>query len=417
MSEESHHAVDVICDLRGLDENSADAAQLRELWEQFGGSLVGQPLVPGSFISVPLPRGQVSLWVMGGVAGGVVRPDTSFNVLDVMRSPKLLYRCRECGRYGPLRCLRCEDEDRPARLCGDCSHRIEDELTTYCREHSPPCSCRPGCPQRATHRCQRKTCRQLFGAHYVRGKENDPEAKYCRRCFGFLFEKCVECLREGRKRPGLGKVKCAYRRCADAAGCGKPLCYGHSYQWQVWGKLYRGVNLCGDHQRALARTDPADLLYMIVSVRPPVERRGRRRPPPGPFQLRRIVNRDRAAPLSVEHLSTALRSLPGRVPDWEDASRPAQHRRRVRDEMARRVDEALRLPAELLPRVRAFYEAELGPEAAARVAGLSVVDYVYKTRRYRVALQLNAANKGPYIGRDGDTIKRLRSRLNVEIDL
>lgn len=420
MSEESRPTVDVICDLRGLDESSADAARLRELWKQFGGLLVGQPLVPGSFIHVPLPRGQLSLWVIGGGAGDVVRIETSFNVIDVMRSPKLLYRCRECGRYGPLRCYTCEQEKRPdpdVRLCGDCSHRIEDELTSYCREHAPPCSCRPDCPHRATHRCQRKSCRRLFGAHYMRERENDPDVKYCRRCFAFLFEKCVECLRGERKRPGLGKVKCAYRRCADQVACSKPLCYDHSYQWQIWGRTYRGVNLCGEHQRALTRTDPADLLYMIFSARPPLERRGRRRPPPTPFQLRRILSRDRAGHLSLEQLALALRSLPERVADWEDDSRAAQNRRRVRDEVARRADEAVRLQNELLPRVRSFYEAELGREAASRVTGLTVVDYIFKTRCYRVALHLDTANKGAFVGRGGDTVKRLRSLLNVEIDL
>lgn len=416
MPEERRPAVDVICDLRGLEEKSPDAARLRELWEQFGSSLIGQPLVPGSFISVPLPQGRVALWVLSDGAGDVVGPETSFNVLDVIRSPKLIYRCRECGRYGPLRCLKCEEGERPARLCGACSHRIEDELTTYCREHAPPCGCRPDCQQRATHRCQHKACRRLFGAHYMRERENDPDVKYCRRCFAFLFEKCVECLREVRRRPGLGKVKCAYRRCADAAACGKPLCYGHSYQWQIWGKYYRGVNLCGDHQGALGRTDPADLLYMILSARPPLERRGRRRPPPDPFQLRRIVNRDRAGQLSLEQLSLAMRYLPQRVAGWDADARPASNLRRVHENMARRLEEAARMHADLLARIRAFYQAESGREAAAHIVGLTL-EYIYVRRRYKASIHLDTRDKRPFIGRGGEIVNRLRSQLNVDINL
>lgn len=417
MADEQTSGADVICDLRQLDSASLDISGVQDLWRRISGSLVGQPLVPGSFIKVALPNGELALWVLSAT-GGVVGSDTAFNIVDVMRSPKLLYQCRDCGKYGPLRCIGCEDEGRPARLCAKCAHQIRDELTAYCQVHAPVCGCRPECDQRATFRCQRrdiggqrKICRRLFGDHYLRRKPFDPDVEYCKRCFSNLFEQCVECQREGRRKAALGKIKCAYRTRVGTPPCGKPLCYGHSYQWKIWGKYYRGINLCDEHQRALGGSVPGDLLYLILSAPPPFERRGKRRSLPNPFQLQRIVNHKRATKLSLEHIGHALAALSDQAKSWGNAAQ------RNYDYLSGRLNEVLRLQAELLPRAIAFYRDELGAEAATQIVGLTVNDYIFKTRRHRVTLHLATSNKGLFIGAGGVRINRLKLQLGVEVDV
>ena len=113
-----------------------------------------------------------------------------------LRNPMLLYRCRVCGSYGPLRCGQCESEKRPERLCAKCAHFIEDELSAYCPDHLPHCNCRDGCSRPATFRCSR--CHKLFGEHVRRQNPRNPEVDYCQRCHQLLFEQCVVCTAAGQ---------------------------------------------------------------------------------------------------------------------------------------------------------------------------------------------------------------------------
>ncbi len=403
--------IDVICDLRQFNAGVDDVGTVQNLWLQIGDQLAGQPLLEGQSLTVPLPEGNLKLWVVDAHDVTLVEPDATFQIVDVLRSPKLLYRCSVCGEYGPLRCVECEKENHETRLCSVHAHQIKDELRAYCPEHIPKCNCRSGCSEDATFRCQR--CRRLFGEHVHRHHPNDPTVDYCRRCYRILFEQC--------SAPGchhLGKSKCAYQTRDMEEPCGKPLCAEHSYQWKIWGPHNRGVTLCEHHKRLLGSTDPADLLFMMLTARAPYARRGRRRSLPNPFRLRRIINRNRVTGLTFDQLGHVLRSLESQVSDW---GRRAERNYRY---MSRRyyetTDGLSDVEADLLQRVKDFYQRTVGWSAAQQIAGLEITDRYYKPGqppRYRVRLYLNTTNKGPFIGRRGSTINHLRTLLNLEIDL
>src|SRR5438128_1929141 len=98
---------------------------MQTLWYQVRDLLTGKSLVQGQPIDIQLPHGTVELWVMDAVGKTQVDTATAFSIIDIIRNPKLIYRCRVCGGYGPLRCNRCVDENRPEgqeRLCTTCAH-------------------------------------------------------------------------------------------------------------------------------------------------------------------------------------------------------------------------------------------------------------------------------------------------------
>jgi hypothetical protein len=139
---------------------------------------------------------------------------------------------------------------------------------------------------------------------------------------------------------------------------------------------------------------------------------------PNPFRLRRIVNRNRPSPLSFDHIGRAFNSISGEVDGW--GSQP----RRNFDHMFKVFTETTggltRIEADLLYRVKAFYQQAVGWDAASQIVGLEITDRFYKPGqpdRYRVKLHLSTTNKGPFIGRGGSIINQLRAQLNVEVDI
>lgn len=403
--------VDVICDLRKFGANVDDIGTMQNLWQQIGEQLVSQPISLGQPLMVSLPEGSLALWVVDAHGVTQVGPDTAFQIVDLLRNPKLLYRCSVCSEYGPLRCIECEQAGQETRLCSIHAHTIKDELRAYCPEHIPPCDCRSGCTEKATFRCQR--CHRLFGEHFHRHHPNDPTVDYCHLCYRILFERC--------EAPGchhLGKSKCAYQTREMAEPCRKPLCAEHSYQWKIWGPHNRGVTLCEHHKQLLGATDPADLLFMMLTARAPYARRGRRQSLPNPFRLRRIINRNRTTSLSFDQLGHVLKSLESQVTNW---GRRAEDNYRYMSERFYETTSGLsEIEADLLRQVRSFYHQAVGWEAAQQITGLEITDRYYtpgQPSRYRVQLYLNTSNKGPFIGRGGATINQLRTQLNLEIDL
>lgn len=403
--------IDVICDLRQFDQDVDDVGSMLLLWQQIGEQIEGKTIRTGEAIAATLSEGQVNLWLVDTHGISQIGPDTSFRIIDLLRSPKLLYRCAVCGQYGPFRCIACEDADHERRLCADHAHTIKDELRAYCREHIPLCQCRVDCREQATFRCRR--CRNLFGNHYHRQHPHDQLVDYCHWCYRALFETC--------EAPGcrlLGRSKCAFQTRSMADPCQKPLCSKHSYQWKIWGPHNRGVTLCEQHKRTLGATDPADLLFMMLTAQAPYARRGRRQSLPNPFRLRRIINRNRVVDLTFDQLGHSLRSLESQVSGWNNR---AEGNYRY---LSRNYFEATGgigiAESELLIRVRAFYQAALGWSAAQQIIGLEITDRYYKPGqppRYRAQLYLSTSNKGPFIGPKGATINRLRQQLNLEIDL
>lgn len=414
MSNNQLPPIDVICDLRRFSVDVNDIGTLQVIWQQVNEKLVGQSLIQGQPIAVHLPQGEVSLWVVDAHNVIQVGSDTAFKIIDVLRSPQLVYRCRDCGKYGPLRCNQCKDQGRPERLCSKCARMIKDELSAYCSEHIPKCNCQPKCTEDSTFRCRR--CRKLFGEHVIRQNPHDLDTDYCLFCYRILFERCSVCESLGDFR--LGKSKCAYHTREMENACSKPLCWAHSYQWKIWGPHNRGVTLCERHKQILGSTDPADLLFMMLTARPPYIRRGKRQSLPNPFRLRRIINRNRTTPLTFDQLNYVSKSLERRVSDW---GRHAENNYRY---MMKSFNEIVGgLPsaeANLLTQVRAFYQQTVGSDAAQQITGVEIIDRFSKpgqSSRYRVYLHLNTANKGIFIGRGGATINLLCSRLNIEVDM
>ena len=193
--------IDVICDLRQFSRDVDNIGTVEAIWRQFESQLEGRSIVPGQSLQVTLPDGAVTLWVVEAHGVAQVAPDTTFRIVDLLRSPKLLYSCSICGEYGPLRCLECEQEGRESRLCSDHAQFIKDELRAYCPSHLPNCSCRNGCTDKAEFRCQR--CRKLFGTHFHRHHPHDPAVDYCQHCYRILFEHCSAsgCANLGRCCP------------------------------------------------------------------------------------------------------------------------------------------------------------------------------------------------------------------------
>lgn len=411
MSDNQQQAtVNVICDLRQFNMDVNDIGGIQTVWQQASDLLVGQSLVGRQAVDVQLPQGKLVLWVVDTTPITQVNKDTYFNIVDVLRNPNLLYHCRVCGKYGPLRCGKCEEEKRPERLCSNCARFIKDELSAYCPDHTPVCS---DCGQQATFRCSR--CHKLYGEHAHRHNPRDPDTDYCHRCYQVLFEQCVVCVEQGKF--SLGKSKCAFKTRTVENACAKPLCWEHSFQWKIWGPHNRGVTLCEHHKQHLGGTDVADLLYMMLTARAPFAQRGKRLSLPNPFRLRRIINRNRAVPLTFDQIGYALRLISSQVSDWGDQAK------RSYDYMFKTFSETVggltQVEMDLLAQVKSFYQRTVGWEAASQIVGLEIIDRFFKPGqppRYRVRIQLGTANKGLYIGRNGTTINRLRSQLNIDVD-
>lgn len=407
----SSATVDIICDLRQLGVNVNDDRKMQNIWQEMAKKLIGKPVSPGQSLIVNLPKGMVTLWVLDTHGISEVKADTTFQIVDLLRSSKLVYRCRVCDTYGPLRCVTCEKEGSETRLCSTHAYTIKDELSAYCSVHIPKCSCQSGCTKDATFRCRR--CHKLFGEHFYRQHPNDTTVDYCQLCYRILFERC-EIANCGR----LGKSKCAYQTRNMSSSCGKPLCAEHSYQWKIWGPHNRGVTLCEHHSKLLGATEPADLLFMMLTAKAPYVRRGKRQSLPNPFRLRRIINSNRSTKLTFDQLGYGLQSLDNQVSNWgQEASKNYQYMSKQYFETTRGLSDA---EADLLTRVRAFYERTVGWDVSRQITSLEIIDRYFKPGQppqYRVKLYLNSSNKGPFIGRSGSNINQLRSSFNIEVDL
>ena len=155
----------------------------------------------------------------------------------------------------------------------------------------------------------------------------------------------------------------------------------------------------------------------MLTARAPFAQRGKRLSLPNPFRLRRIINRNRAVPLTFDQIGYALRVISSQIGDWGDQAK------RSYDYMFKTFSETVggltQMEMDLLAQVKSFYQRTVGWEAASQIASLEIIDRFFKPGqppRYHVRIQLGTANKGLYIGRNGATINQLRSQLNIEVD-
>lgn len=407
--------VEFIFDLRRYSDRADSSDRVEALWRQISPSLVGKPINKGGSISLDMPEGNIALWIVDPNGLSQIAEDTDFRIVDVLRSPKLVYQCSVCGEYGPLRCIKCEEEHRETRLCSKHAHIIKDELSAYCSEHIPTCNCRDNCKEQAVFRCRScaRTNRQrsLYGKHFHKVHPNDPDVDYCQRCYQRQFERCTS---SGCNRPG--RSKCQYQT-RSGEPCGVPSCSDHSYQWKIWGPHNRGVNLCEKHQSMLGLTDPADLIFLIMAAKAPFSKRGRHHSMPNPFRLRRLINRHRTSQLTFTQLEYVLKSLEPLIPNWgRNVERNYSYLIKLFAETMGNLDSIER---EFLEKVRSYYQSYVGPDAASQILGLQIQDRFSRPGekpKYRVRL-MTSGEKGRLIGRGGAYMKQLRDLHNLEVDL
>ena len=99
--------VQVICDLRDLTQDVTSKEQVQSLWNQLAPKLVRYHLRKGEPLEVVVKEGTIKLWVVENYGLEQVQSNTPFVIIDVLRNPTLLYRCRKCKNYGPFRCVDC----------------------------------------------------------------------------------------------------------------------------------------------------------------------------------------------------------------------------------------------------------------------------------------------------------------------
>jgi hypothetical protein len=415
--EDNKQYVEVIFDLRQYSGRADSNDRIEALWRQISPNLVGKSIKNGNVINLDISSERIGLWVVDNNGLSEVGENTEFRAVDVLRSPKLVYQCAVCGEYGPLRCVKCEEEKRETRLCSKHAHIIKDELSAYCAEHVPSCSCKVGCKETAVFRC--RSCartvkdrpRSLYGTHYHRTHPKEPDVDYCLRCFKRQFERCdsPSCNR-------LGRSKCHYQT-RNGEPCGVPSCSDHSYQWKIWGPHNRGVNLCERHQGTLGRADPEDLIFLILTAKIPYFKRGRRYSMPNPFRLRRLINRHRSSPLSFAQLEKVLKSLEPLVSNWgKSAERNYSYIVKLFSETVGNLDSMER---DFLEKVRSYYQNYVSWDASSQILGLQIQDRFSRPgekTRFRVRLTISG-EKGRLIGRGGAHMKQLRDIYNLEVDL
>jgi hypothetical protein len=431
--------VQVICDLRkfklaSTEKREFDEIEFRKefsaLFQQASSAFVGQSLSQGASLAVKHPRGIFTLWVVDAAGQQRVEQGTEFNVVDVLREPIILYQCQsqKCGEYGPLRCETCMVENVPngkERICSKHAYLIQDTNLAYCGKHRPVCQCSPNCTQTATFFCsgcyskfeRSKGMRptKFYGEHVHFSHPHNKDVDYCDRCYDRLFRPCGICEKQGTK-VSLGKLRCAFRIRNSKNECGEARCWDHSFQWKIWGPNFPGLVLCEQHKQYLENAHPADLLFTLLSARPPrATREARPYSLQNIYRVRRLINRNRQTPIAFEQLGQAfeLLALPG-VP-WSTEAKKRY------DELARFfqkfMEERPQAINDLLYKTRDFYQ-RIGKSALAQqIIWLDIEDQLRggdKNAQYNIHIYLNSPhNVGLFIGKEGAFIKQLSAELNL----
>ena len=349
-----------------------------------------------------------------------------------MRKSELFYVCQNCGKYGPLRCIRCEDEKVPRgeeRICTSCAHSIKDYLGVYCPKHTPRCMCRSGCQELATFKCGR--CRQLFGQHVYKRHPRNLDIDYCENCYQTLFGKCVVCIEKDRAIPDLGKIRCAYKTRTMERSCNNRLCWEHTSQWKIWGPNKHGLPLCPYHQSQMRETDPLDILYMLITIDPLDFNRVARHTetsssrksyyvPYNTYRIRRIINRNCAENmLSFADLGEILHTIADTV---SFNRRENERLDKMQKEYAQTIKDIQQIQKQFLEDIRAFYRRELDAKAATYIADVTIEDLdLFRARGqaplYKVHLHLSTKNKWLYIGTNGELLQKLHAESNLIVHI
>jgi hypothetical protein len=426
--------VQVICDLRHFklsDKKEFDENEFRkeftQVFQQASGAFVGKPLRVGAALEAKLPKGTVALWIVDAAGQQRVEQNTEFSVVDVLRRPIILYQCQKCGEYGPLRCETCGAENVVSgkeRICSKHAHLIQDTALAYCEKHRPLCQCSANCRETATFFCsgcnskseRNKWMRptKFYGQHVHYFHPRNKDVDYCNRCFDRLFRPCGLCETQGKK-DSLGKLRCTFRTRNSKEVCGEARCWDHSFQWKIWGPNFTGVILCERHKQYLEKAEPADLLFTILSSRPPHETREKRLYSlQNIYRIRRLINRNRRTPITFEELGKAFTQLAQPGVPW--MPEPKKRFEELSQLFKKFMQDRPQKISDLLYRTKQFYQ-KIGKTAQAQqIVWLDIEDQLRggdKAGQYNIHIYLNSPqNVGLFIGKDGTVIRQLSTELN-----
>lgn len=399
-------AVDIICDLTGFKGQD----DILAIWDQINKQLIGKNVSTNQKLDFSLPQGQVVICVIEQKDVTKVEENTQFNIIDVRRSPDLLFKCKFCKEergedvYGPYQCAECG-----ARLCEKHAHLLEGFWRSYCPEHKPICQCRHECQEPATFRCE--SCNRLFGEHFKEQHPKDDTINYCRNCWTLLFGQC--------SAPGcnrLGRSKCAYliRENGKIKRCNAPICPEHSYQWKILGPHNRGITLCKKHREQLSSTYPEYLLLMITA--PQRFWWLRNRIFNNTYRLLRIINSALITPISYDELLKALVNMEDLLGELEEKRSWFQKNYwRIVERVRKDVAELPNIQLDILSKIKSFYQRELGYNSVEQIIGLKIEDYYYLSKTYRVVLHVTPMSIGRFIGKGGASTKKIKETLNLHV--
>lgn len=408
--------VQVICDLRRYYHNVDTLPKMDVLWQELQPHLINTELHNGGHLKIHLAPGKrIILWVVDAQGQTRVQPETSFAIVDIVRNPHHIYRCRKCRAYGPFRCTDCSDAGLARgseRLCWKHANFIEGRWRAYCSEHVPTCRCFHACKERATFCCER--CKGFFGAHYQVPHPHEEATYFCRRCYDRLFGQCSVCADEG-KADSLGTLHCAFFSHEMVYPCEAALCWKHALQWKIWGPHSLGITFCEQHTRLIRKCDPADVLTIMLTARPP--RRSKPWTLNNLYYLRRLLNQKRPEPLSFPQVVQSLRDLDEASKTWDKyAQRRYEEMVNVCNKTLKHIQE---MQIDMLAQLRTFYEREVSPRAAQTISWLSIEDRLTRSNGgqfFKVRVYLLNDQKSPYIGLKGEKVKRIEAALGASLD-
>lgn len=415
------NSLQVICDLREIQKDIHSDDTLQALWREIEPGLVGKVLEYGKPLALSVPQGKLSLWSLDAQKTQSITENTAIEIVDVLRRPTLLYRCQVCGDYGPLRCATCVEQGKPEgqeRLCTNCARFIKDRLTAFCPAHQPLCQCSKNCQRKADFFCsscyhQRRQDHngnqlQFYNNHVHHTHPKNPDIDYCDYCYNLRFNRCPVCQKQGKTiRPG--KLRCAFKTVKGTTSCGEGRCWEHSFQWKIWGVHNAGITLC-EYHHVVSAANPADLLLTMVTVNPP----RRHYTLNNIFRLRRILNRDRSAPLSFEQLGYVLRSLSTLTANWDSDSQ--QRYAAMLTAYDTTMQELPQAKQHLLLQIKQYYSKVDRSGLERQIVGLEIADKLFNANKeasYEVDLLLKTNDKRPFVGAGGSVVRQLESQLKL----
>jgi hypothetical protein len=197
--------------------------------------------------------------------------------------------------------------------------------------------------------------------------------------------------------------------------CEDALCWQHALQWKIWGPHSLGITFCEQHKRLIRTSDPADVLTIMLTTRPP--RRGKPWALTNLYRLRRLLNQKRAEPLTFAQIMQTLHNLAGTSKIWD------KYAQRRYEDMVKTCEKTMKelsmLQIDMLAQLRAYYEREVNTRVAQAIAWLSIEDRFPRSDRsqfFKVRVYLSTDQKYPYIGPKGEKIKRIEASLGASLD-